>query len=137
MRLRTMAFSLAFAFAVAGIVSAEESGNWFTRLFTRTSAKKADKAPEPKGGVPTLNPVLPKEPAIQAQANLQRRREVCQRLLEIALETADNDLYRKAEQLDQRVWDAYSASTGRSMSTERPIGEVSMRDVRAAMKGGR
>jgi hypothetical protein len=136
MRLGTLALTFALALGLAGLVSAEESGNWFTRLFQRS----AEKAPAPKNGVPTLTPVLPKDPTIQAQADLQRRRDVCQKLMELAVERGDDDLYRKAEQLDLRAWDAYIAVTGRARLSTQPIGEVSMRELRDAekkSKGGR
>ncbi len=36
-----------------------------------------------------------------------RRQEVCLRLREIAFQTGDDDLSRKADELDQKAWEAY------------------------------
>jgi hypothetical protein len=45
-------------------------------------------------------------------AALNRRLAVCEKLKEIAWETKDEQLGRKAEQLDQRVWAVYWERTG-------------------------
>ena len=134
MRRGTLALTLAFALGVCGVLSAEEdSGNWLTRLFTRSAEKKTSA----KSSTAKDNPVLPNYPLIQAQANLARRRDVCQRLLEIALQTNDDDLSQKAEQLELRAYELYQATRNRAKTIEQPIGTVSKDDLKAAQKSAK
>ena len=138
MRLRNLALTVLFGLGVCGFVSAEESGNWFTRLFNRSAEKSEPDKTElaktpPKSG-------LSDERIIQAQAALQRRQDVCVKLMEIADASGDDDLRRKAEALDRRALEAYMAAVGPSRTRQQPIGEVSMKDLRDAeknAKGGR
>ena len=128
MRLKVMAFTLAFGLGVVGLVSAQESGNWFTRMLTPAAkvepAKKADAKSEPPA-----KPTASSSRLVQAKVDLERRQAVCNRLIEIADASGDDDLRRKAEQLDQRAWDLYTTTVNRVREAERPIGEVSARDI--------
>jgi hypothetical protein len=136
MRLRVAAFTLAFGLGVVGLVSAQESGTWFTRWFTPAakteSAKKVDAKADPQAPPPASTSRLK-----QAKADLERRQAVCNRLIEIADASGDDDLRRKAEQLDQRAWDLYTTMANRLRDAERPLGEVSARDVGLTRKGDR
>jgi len=84
-----------------------KSGNWLTRMFTgNDSAKKKDSA---KKDEPALSPAQVRQ---QAYWEWQRRLEVCDKLKQIAFETGDRELDRKADDLDQRAWDIYVQRTG-------------------------
>ncbi len=93
-------------------------GGWFGSKDTKETPKKADpkaKKPPEKKAAADAKPV----PAGEAQrareeAALLRRLAVCDRLMEIAVRTNDNDLLRRAEQLDERVRRAYSQRTART-----------------------
>jgi hypothetical protein len=139
MRLRNLALTMLFGLGVCGLVSAEESGSWFTRLnpFNRSTEKSESAKVEPAKDAPKA--VLPNDRIINADADRQRRQDVCERLLKLAVDAGDDELYRKALELDGRVWEAYMAKVG-PRTRQRPIGEVNMRDIRAAeknAKGGR
>jgi len=138
MRLRNLALTVLFGLGVCGFVSAEESGNWFTRLFNRSSEKIEPAKVEPAKSA--LKPALPDDRIIKADADRQRRQDVCERLMKMAIESGDEVLYRKAEMLDRRAFEAYMAAVGPSRSSQQPIGTVNMNDIRAAeksAKGGR
>ncbi len=113
---RTIA-TLALALVLAGTAHAQvpaagSQGGLITRFFKKpantTRVEKEDVA-SPSVAVPSLSPATR---LALAQADLVRRQEVCQKLREIALETGDDDLARKADQLDQRAWDAFVQRTG-------------------------
>jgi hypothetical protein len=138
MRLRNLALTVLFGLGVCGFVSAEESGNWFTRLFNRPADKSEPAKIEPVKDAP--KGVLPNDRIINAEADRQRRQDLCERLMKLAIDAGDDELYRKAEALDRRAWEAYLAKIGPPRSSQRPIGEVNMRDIRALeknAKGGR
>jgi hypothetical protein len=143
MRLRNLALTVLFGLGVCGIASAEESGNWFTNLFTRRTEKtetaKADaNKSEPAKSEPKS--ALPDDRIIKAQADWQRRQDIIVRLLELAEAAGDDELRQKAMTLDRRAWDAYTAAVGPSRTSQQPIGTVNMNDIRAAeknAKGGR
>lgn len=101
--------------------SKQQGGAWtnFRRWFgpadkkpaapDKTSAKKTDATP-PK------TVVAPKktDPSVvrqREQVDLDRRRSVVIRLLEIAMETNDAELQRMADQLDERAWMLYMQRT--------------------------
>jgi hypothetical protein len=46
------------------------------------------------------------------EAALLRRLEACDKLTEIAISRGDNTLLRRAEELNQRIWAAYSRKSG-------------------------
>ena len=138
MRLRNLALTVLFGLGICGFVSAEESGNWFTRLFNRPTEKSTPAKVEPAKIAPKSG--LPDDRIIQAQADLQRRQDVCLRLLEMADASGDEELRRNAEALDRRALEAYMAAVGPSQTRQQPVGEVNMKDIRAAeknAKGGR
>jgi hypothetical protein len=138
MRRGTVALTLAFGLGVCGMLSAEESGNWFTRLFTRSSDKDAPtKSSAAKDGTPTLNPMLPNVPLIRAQANLQRRQAACLRLREIAIATNDDDLLHKAALLDDRAWQICQRTRERAREAQQPIGEANLKDAKAGPRPGK
>jgi hypothetical protein len=91
-------------------VAPAKTGNWFTRIFVRDPAKKKDKKDEHVEPAP-LSPAQIRQ---KAQWEWQRRVEVCEKLRQIALETGDQELSRKADALDQRAWDLYVQRTGGS-----------------------
>jgi hypothetical protein len=132
MRFGIAALTVTVSLGFVGAACAEESGNWFTRLFTPTAekiepVKKLDvKTDPPKMPVSSLN-----NRATKAKAELERRQEVCLKLREIALGSGDDDLLRKADALFQRAWDQYVASTNLNRASERPAAES------AAKKGER
>lgn len=132
MRLGTAALTMTVALGFAGLATAEEPGNWFTRLFTPTLERPAQpksievKAEPTKIPVSTIN-----NRRAQAEAALNRRREVCLKLIEIADANGDDDLRRKAEMLDQRAYDLYVAAKNQGRSVERTARETD------AKKGGR
>jgi hypothetical protein len=106
---------LALGLGLAALAKASEdddkpakTGNWFTRLFVRDpAAKKKDAA---KDEAPA--PLSQAQVRQKAQWEWMRRQEVCDKLRQIALQTGDDDLRRKADALDQRAWDAYVQRTG-------------------------
>ena len=111
MRLGTAALTLTVALTFVGLASAQESGNWFTRWFTPTltrtdEAKKADVKDDAANVVAAVAAARLK----QAKADLERRREVCLKLREIAIANSDDDLQRKAEMLDQRAYELFLAA---------------------------
>ncbi len=132
MRLGTAVLALAVGLGVVGLASAQESGNWFTRLFTpavekNEPAKKIDATTDlPKTPASSLN-----NRAAKAKADLDRRQEVCMRLREIAIATGDDELLRKAEMLDQRAYDVYLAAKNQGGEIERAKAAAD------AKKGGR
>src|SRR5207253_7793573 len=81
-------------------------------LFTHGSADKkkedATKKEEPAG------PAVPSTALLRQRAygEWQRRTEVCYKLKQIAIETGDKELDRKADALDQRAWQVYVQRTG-------------------------
>jgi hypothetical protein len=85
-------------------------GGLITRFFKRPAARTAKEDPVAN----SATSLLPAARRAQAQSDWQRRQEVCQRLQEIAWETADDDLQRVAEQLEQRAWDARVQQMGRA-----------------------
>ena len=114
MRFRIALLTLACALGVCGWACADE-GNWFTRMFTPGSAKKEivdvdkralAKTPDNKD-MPPIGPA----PGRRALDELERRQDVCQKLRDIAEANGDEEMLRKVEQLDQRAWDIYVASS--------------------------
>jgi hypothetical protein len=95
-------------------------GNWFTRMFRKAPSKEAEppkKAkPDPKAsnanesGTPVL--YSPGAQRALAQTVLMRREEACLKFREIASQTGDDDLMRKADLLSQRAWETYLRQVG-------------------------
>jgi hypothetical protein len=86
-----------------------KTGNWFTRWLPFGSktdeAKKeldAKERPEPESAAAVRGREL---------AILQRRQAVCLKLKEIAIQTNDEALAQKADELDQLAWRVYEKRT--------------------------
>jgi hypothetical protein len=112
---RSLLGALALGLGLAGPVRAEDdvkpakSGNWFTRLFVRDQAKAKAATKEEAATPAPISPALARQKALW---ECMRRQEVCDKLKQIAAQTGDDDLRRKAEILDQRAWDVYLQRTG-------------------------
>jgi hypothetical protein len=120
------ALALGLGLGLATLAQADEddvkppapSGNWFTHLFSKDTAKKKD-ADAKKGEAPAKPSVaLIRQ---KAQAEWLRRQEVCDKLRAIALESGDKELARKADALDQRAWDLYLQRTGGANLNGSPV----------------
>lgn len=110
MRWRIAALTLALGLGLTGIVCADESSNWLTRWFT-PAAPKTEKIDAPKVDAARMRmpPAVSTIRAKQAASDKERRDAVCLKLREIAIAAGDEDMLRKVEQLEQRVWDVYVA----------------------------
>ena len=114
----TWAFALGLGLGLTALAQADEdeakppakTGNWFTRLFVKDAAAKKKDADAKK----EETPAAPSAALIRQKAQCEwlRRQEVCDKLRQIALDTGDKDLSRKADALDQRAWDVYVERTG-------------------------
>jgi hypothetical protein len=129
MRVRNIALTLAIGLGLAGFVCADESGNWFTRLFSPSAS--AEKKIEPAKVMKTDAPMPPSARSIrvkQATADKERRDAVCLKLRDLAIAHGDEEMFRKVEQLERRIGDIYFA-------------QLEVRDVSLAeangKKGGR
>lgn len=121
MRIRLLAVLLV-SFAIVGIAAAQErsaaktdtataksGGNWLTRWWPF-----GDKSGETKDApAKQTAPDVESAGAVRARelVTLQRRQAVCLRLKEIAVQTNDEALMQKAEQLEQRAWQVYEQRT--------------------------
>ena len=87
---------------------APAKGNWFTRMFVsekkEPDAKKAEPVKEP---TPSL-----REVHARAEQELLRRHAICTRLREIANESQDGELLRKADRLEERANQLYGERVG-------------------------
>jgi hypothetical protein len=105
---------------------------WYQRLlpFRKKPAAKPAPAParETKASAPVqLSPA--QVAAIQQnreKADVLRRLAVCDKLREIALVREDDELRRKADQLDQRAWDMYLKHTAQT-----PLGVAAFQSEQA------
>ena len=132
MRSKTAALTLALGFALGtvGLVSADESGNWLTRMFVPGQAKTAAKKAEEKALTEETKKAASTASRLEkARADLERRQAVCLKGREIALATGDEQLLRQAEQLDARAWDLFVATKNRLVDSQRPLGEISAKDL--------
>jgi hypothetical protein len=92
---------------------------WFFGLGAKKPApkpdKEKDKEPEKKRDAPAPRPSPQAEAAANLrrleEAKLHRRQDVCLRLREIARETNDDALERKALELDHLAWEVYLERT--------------------------
>jgi hypothetical protein len=132
MRLGIAAMTLSVTLGFARLAYAQESGNWFTRLFTPTPAKTASTDKTEVKTDATKIPISSSNNRLtQAKADLERRQDVCLKLREIAIASGDDDLLRKAEMLDQRAYDLYVAAKNQART---PVPTAPSSD---AKKGGR
>src|ERR1019366_2896973 len=100
MRLGIAALTLAVAFSAVGLACADEppAGNWFSNWFARPAAKTPD--PDKSASSKDDAPKIPTAKLTKKlKADLDRRQGVCLRLQEIANETGDEELMRKANEL--------------------------------------
>ncbi|MBI2805159.1 MAG: hypothetical protein HYX68_09305 [Planctomycetes bacterium] len=130
MRLGTAALTLAFGLGIVELVSAQESGNWFTRMFTPATKTSAAKKTEDEAAAKAAKKNAASASRLtKAKADLERRQAVCLKVREIALATGDDQLLKQAEQLDGRAWELYVAVKNRLVDSRRPIGEVRAKDL--------
>ncbi len=102
--------------------------SWLARLFQPKSPAPVKTKPSK-----TKDLIAPKVSALNAAASAQarekadwiRRIAVCDKLREIAIVANDEELRRKADQLDQRAWDVYVKHTANL-----PSGMASLQDER-------
>jgi hypothetical protein len=76
--------------------------------------KPADPKPaDARPAVPSAPPSVEDVAAYRAreEAVLLRRLAVCNKLMEVAVQTRDEELLRQVEQIDQRAWAAYTQRT--------------------------
>ena len=129
MRRGTMALTLVVGLGVVGIVSADESGNWFSRMFA-FSGEKTDKKDlarlTAELDAPKMPPTAATSRAKRARADWERRLEACDRLRGIALAVGDEEMLQKVEQLEQRAWDVYAAAA--NIRNTPNVGEVKKGD---------
>jgi hypothetical protein len=110
MRHAFWATGLIVLFSAAPARAEKKEGNWLTRMF----GGKA-KAQEPKKEDPAKTGATPSSQAVlfEARQRYLERVKICNKLREIALQTGDDALERRAEQLEDRVWTAYRAQIER------------------------
>ncbi len=143
MRWPTTLLALFLTLGLAGLVCADESGNWFSRMFSLGSRKaEADKKKAEKDAEPQADDWTPGTPTAkpkdrQATQDWQRRLDVCTRLRAVAMEIGDLELEQKAEMLEKRVFEAYVASSNRNDLAKQKIGEVNLNEIRALEKSGK
>jgi hypothetical protein len=109
------------AVPVAGPNPAARPRDGWNPIITRTFGLDKKPAPKPakeaakKADAPAPRPSAQEETAVSIrrleEAKLHRRQDVCLRLREIARETNDDELERKAEELDQRAFEVYMERT--------------------------
>jgi hypothetical protein len=123
-RVGPWALTLALSVSVAGSAGAQvptggSQGGVFTRYFKRSSSSSPRVEKEDVITASATTPALAAGARqAQALADWVRRSEVCLKLRDIAHETGDDDLWRKADQLEQRAYDAYVQQAGRSTSVD-------------------
>ncbi|MFO0969149.1 MAG: hypothetical protein U0793_26645 [Gemmataceae bacterium] len=117
---------VAIAFlGVAGHANADDSGGFFTRLFGGKS--KAETKKEEARAKEASADSRSEAELVAAKNAYFERLKVCNKLREIALEKGDEELLRKAEQLEIRVWDVYQgrmrrlAGGGSALSAEQAL----------------
>jgi hypothetical protein len=92
-----------------------QAGGWFASK-PKVEAKKAPAKAAPVDETP---PERAADVRIREQKAYLRRLQVCDRLLEIALDTQDVDLQKQVEQLNQQAFDVYIKRTGGSVGGAR------------------
>lgn len=104
--------TLSLTFLAAGQAGADDkpSANFFTRLLPWNKPK-----PEPRKEEATAvaQTQLVQARLAAAKTSYFERLKVCNKLREVALQSGDDELLRKAEQLEIRVWDAYQGQMQR------------------------
>lgn len=119
MRLRLAVLTLAVSLGIVGLASAQEATNWLG-WFKGTPAKTEPAKKLEEKAEPTFTPAAVNGArALRAKADLDRRQEVCMKLIDIAIATGDEDLRRMAEMLDQRAVDLYFAAKNQTSANNR------------------
>jgi hypothetical protein len=91
----------------------KKSSRWYSWLnpFKKAEAPAAER-PHAKAGEPAMPVESPAARSAREKADWLRRSAVCTQLLDIALETNDEQLRRWAEDLNTRAWDMYLKRSG-------------------------
>jgi hypothetical protein len=111
----------ALLLAPATLAEPVATGSWFRWWpFAKASAKKPEQTPSKTEKVPS-NPEVPAALRAREKADYLRRLAVCDRLQIIATQSGDNELARKAEQLEHRAWEVY-----RQRTTNASAGDLSV-----------
>ncbi len=111
---------LAIQMPAAGAEEKKPAGNWFTRLFHKSSPAPAKQEAKNQAVAPEAQPIL-------ARSALFRRLSVCDKLRQVSLQTNDNDLERKADMIEARAWEEYNQEINRvaqSRSTLDPSEQI-------------
>lgn len=122
--MRWMTALLATILLVPLTLAAEPgSGSWLTRWwpFAKSAPKKPPQPQAPAGKIEKETPAAELPTVVRARetAECLRRVAVCDRLRAIALQANDNELLRKADQLENRAWEVY-----RQRTAHLPAGDV-------------
>jgi hypothetical protein len=117
--------------------ASKTGGSWLKNWFT-PGGKEADKPkPQEKKAEAEESRPLAKPPSAVEGAAVQRKREeakyfrrsaVCLKLKEIAEETDDHELRRRAEQLEQRAWAVYIERT-RNLPSSQAVFESDVKTI--------
>ena len=81
---------------------------WYQRMLPWGATRKSEPKRDEAELVPAVTPSVLRQRAI---LDWSRRQEVVDRLREIAFQTGDEELRRKADQLNDRIWDTYMKAT--------------------------
>jgi hypothetical protein len=98
--------------------------SWLSRWFG--DKKKVEKKKEPAAAKETMRkpPARPAVPSRSREtADYLRRLQVCDKLMQIAYETQDQELQRQVEQLNEQVWETYQLRSARATSRPRVTDE--------------
>lgn len=131
LRITACALTLLVGLGIVGLVSAEESGNWFTRMLPWSSGKgDPAKTPAVRNDMPPVQSSYAKR-ARRAKADLDRRQEVCIKLRDAAVTSGDDEMLQKIHLLEVRAFELYQAACNAPSETERVSVETNPK------KGGR
>jgi len=83
--------------------------NWFSRVFGGGKASRPEAKKDKNAAKPRANAATAKTGTAGPLKTYFRRLEVCDKLKQVAVQTGDDTLLRRAEQLEVRVWDTYQA----------------------------
>jgi hypothetical protein len=138
------------AVALAASAAAQDAGDlrsmppktpaWWDGWFKAPAAKPAaDKKPD--GDRPPAGPTPADAAAATRKRELAaylRRQAVCDRLLQVAVQNNDDDLYRQAQALDARAWEVYQRRTaGVPGVTDADEADLDARLAAPTARGGR
>jgi hypothetical protein len=120
MRLGTAALTVALSLAAVGLAAGQEesTGSWLSRLTGSRSGRTAQRT-ESFRIDPAALAAVDLERQRQAKSAWERRVKACLALREIADNLNDEDLRRKADELDRRAWEVYQAAIAADHTPER------------------